>query len=72
MPEISSGIFYFERAFKSSLANQQKSLILHHFNRPHSSMDRISDSGSDDLGSNPDGVTKTLVNNNLRAFFLLF
>ena len=26
-------------------------------NRPHSSMDRISDSGSDDLGSNPDGVT---------------
>jgi hypothetical protein len=25
--------------------------------RPHSSMDRISDSGSDDLGSNPDGVT---------------
>lgn len=25
---------------------------------PHSSMDRISDSGSDDLGSNPDGVTK--------------
>ncbi len=28
--------------------------------RPHSSMDRISDSGSDDLGSSPDGVTKTV------------
>ena len=27
-------------------------------NRPHSSMDRISDSGSEDLGSNPDGVTE--------------
>ena len=26
---------------------------------PHSSMDRISDSGSEDLGSNPDGVTFT-------------
>jgi hypothetical protein len=31
-------------------------------NRPHSSMDRISDSGSDDLGSNPDGVTELFHN----------
>lgn len=30
--------------------------------RPHSSMDRISDSGSDDLGSNPDGVTYLFLN----------
>lgn len=28
------------------------------FLRSHSSMDRISDSGSDDLGSNPGGITK--------------
>jgi hypothetical protein len=28
--------------------------------RSHSSMDRISDSGSDDLGSSPDGITKRL------------
>ncbi len=31
---------------------------LNKFFRPHSSMDRMSDSGSDDLGSNPGGVTK--------------
>ena len=32
-------------------------LFLQPDKRSHSSMDRISDSGSDDLGSNPGGIT---------------
>ncbi len=35
-------------------------VILSGIFRPRSSMDRMSDSGSDDLGSSPDGVTITL------------
>ncbi len=37
-------------------------------------MDRISDSGSDDLGSNPDGVTKydkLRTNKRLAEFFIV-
>lgn len=50
-------------------------LFLRHARRPHSSMDRIKDSGSFDLGSNPGGVTfrrikAKPVNDMIYRFFL--